>query len=323
MEVKLGDATAPSLEEQGSLRRAFDALDTTSSGNLTLSELTDGLSLLGLDTEFDATTLLRQADTAGDGVVSWEEFLAIVESQDWKVLLARVEMTERKQQELDGQMRQESRSRSSDAAAAAAVAATAAATGDTGSAADAAKLNVGAEASGTGAAGANVLLTGGASLGGGLDFDASAGLGGDWGGGGAGIRLGAAAGQGPGQGQNMGLGLGLGLHRWHSGDMILPDDKLFFQDASNAVEILRAMENIWESVRRMEGESRRHVKQEILALGSEKQKQCPEIWVHSVGAAFGAILRDLDREGGKGGEGAGLAGLAEGDGDGEEDAQKD
>ena len=258
-------------------------------------------------------------------MVSWEEFLAIVESQDWKVLLARVEMTERKQQELDGQMRQESRSRSSDAAAAAAAAATAAAKGDTGSAADAAKKNAGGEASGTGVAGANVLLAGGVSLGDGLDVDAVAGFGGDWGGGGggAGTRLGAAAGQGQGQGQGMGagMGMGLGLHRWHSGDMILPDDKLFFQDASNAVEILRAMENIWESVRRMEGESRRHVKQEILALGSEKQKQCPEIWVHSVGAAFGAILRNLDREGGEGGEGAGLAGLAEGDG--EEDAQKD
>ena len=57
----------------------------------------------------------------------------------------------------------------------------------------------------------------------------------------------------------------------------------------------------------MTGESRAHVKQEILALGKEKQKGSPQLWVQSVGEAFGAVLRNLE-DGGEEGANAGIEG---------------
>ena len=83
------------------------------------------------------------------------------------------------------------------------------------------------------------------------------------------------------------------LQRWHSGDIVLPDDKERFVGADSAVELLRALEHMWQSVRELEGEPRRMAKEEILAMGASKRKECPEAWVKSVSEAFGAVLRDL------------------------------
>ena len=79
--------------------------------------------------------------------------------------------------------------------------------------------------------------------------------------------------------------------------MLLPDDKQCFVEAESAVELLRALERVWQSVRELEGDPRRMAKEEIVAMGAAKRRQCPGAWVKSVSEAFGSVLRDLAVDG--------------------------
>merc|ERR1712159_384179 len=60
-----------------SLRETFVALDADGDGQLTVAEMKDGLMNGGLkDLPVDLNQIMEEADTNGDGVVDYTEFLA-------------------------------------------------------------------------------------------------------------------------------------------------------------------------------------------------------------------------------------------------------
>ena len=65
----------------------FNALDTDGSGTLTLDEIRAGLRLKGLPCSEDALEqFMRQADTDGDGQISFHEFVRFSQEREHAVI---------------------------------------------------------------------------------------------------------------------------------------------------------------------------------------------------------------------------------------------
>jgi len=72
-------ASEYSKEEMAELRDVFANIDTDNSGSITLEELQVAMRRLGRDlSEADLQKILKQADLDGNGVIEFEEFLAVL-----------------------------------------------------------------------------------------------------------------------------------------------------------------------------------------------------------------------------------------------------
>lgn len=78
---KIADSDEDELEEE--LRQAFNVFDRDQSGSISTEELKNVMSSLGeklSDKEVDA--MIREADTDGDGEISFQEFRKMMLSKD-------------------------------------------------------------------------------------------------------------------------------------------------------------------------------------------------------------------------------------------------